>query len=110
MARTIHDLRSMLVGILPEGYQCYIQPPGDESMTYPCILLERNRNHVSHANYANYLIFKNYTITYMYYDIDDPVVDILTELPYCELDRHFKADNLYHSVFTIFYQEDIENE
>ena len=103
MAKTIYDLRSMLISILPDGYRCYIQPPGEERMKYPCILIDRNRNSVSHADDANYLIFKNYTITYIYYDIDDPVVDILTDLPFCELDRNFKSDNLYHSAFTIFY-------
>lgn len=103
MAKTIHELRSMLVDILPEGCSCYIQPPGDESLTYPCVLIDRNKNSVRHANDDNYLLFKNYTITYIYYDIDDPFIDTLTALPYCELDRHFKSDNLYHSVFTIFY-------
>ena len=103
MARTIFDLRAMLMDVLPEGCVCYIQPPGDESMVYPCALIDRNRNSVRHADDANYLKFKNYTITYIYYDVDDPTVDVLSELPYCELDRHFKSDNLYHSVFTIFY-------
>jgi hypothetical protein len=93
----------MLKGILPEECHCYIQPPGDERMEYPCIKIDRNRNSVRHANDVNYLLFKSYTITYIYYDVDDPIVDVITELPYCELDRHFKNDNLYHSVFTIYY-------
>ncbi len=103
MAKTIFDLQAMLVGILPKECTCYIQPPGGEHLSYPCVLIDRNRNSIKHANDSNYLKFKNYTITYIYYDVDDPVVDILTDLPFCELDRHFKSDNLYHSVFTIFY-------
>jgi hypothetical protein len=103
MAKTIFDLRTMLVSILPQDCICYIQPPGDESLSYPCVMIDRNKNKIRHANNDNYLKFKDYTITYIYYDIDDPVVDTLTDLPYCELDRHFKSDNLYHSVFTIFY-------
>lgn len=103
MARTIHDLRDELISLLPNDTQCYIQPPGDESMSYPCVLIDRTRPSISNANDKKYLIFKHYTLTYIYYDVDDPMVDILTNLPYCELDRHYKFENLYHSVFNIFY-------
>ena len=63
MAKTIFDLRAMLEGILPKECTCYIQPPGGKNLSYPCVLIDRNKNSIKHANDANYLNFKNYEKT-----------------------------------------------
>ena len=102
MAKTIFDLRDYILSKVGD-VNCYIQPPGDERMKYPCIVIDRNPGRAVNADNTKYIYDKSYSLTYIYYDIDDPVVDSLMELQYCSLDRHFKADNLYHSAFTIFY-------
>ena len=102
MAKTIFDLREYIlskIGDIP----CYIQPPGDESMEYPCVIIDRSNPRTVNADNSKYIYNKSYSLTYICYDIDDPIPDSLIELEYCSLDRNYKADNLYHSVFTIFY-------
>lgn len=102
MAKTIFDLQEYILSKVGD-VNCYTQPPGDESMVYPCIIIDRDNGRAVNADNTKYIYNKSYSLTYIYYDIDDPIPDLLIELQYCSLDRHFKADNLYHSEFTIFY-------
>ena len=102
MAKTIHDLRSLLREV-DGNVTVYIQPPGDESLEYPCIIIDREPGDDRFADDSRYLHFKKYTFTYMYYDIDDVNVDKYLELPMTSLDRHFKSDNIYHTTYTIYY-------
>ena len=34
---------------------------------------------------------------------DNEVIDKILHLPYSSFDRHYKADNLNHDVFTLYY-------
>lgn len=81
----------------------YYQPPENFKMEYPCILYEKDRPDVRHANDGRYINWPKYTATVIDRDPDGRIPDKLLTLPYCSFDRRFINDNLYHDVFTIYY-------
>ena len=100
-------LHEVLVGVLDTKDQAvtrvYFQPPSTVKMSYPCIVYERTRMQLSHANNALYNKRDAYTVTVIDPDPDSPYPNKLLNLPLCAFDRHFTVDNLNHDVFTIYY-------
>lgn len=81
----------------------YFQPPASIEMSYPAIKYELSdiRN-----NFADDDVYKQsyfYEITLIDYDPDSEIVSKLSKLPKIRFNRHYKADNLNHYVFTIYY-------
>ena len=81
----------------------YYQPPESVKMEYPAIRYSKSRIDVKRAD--NYIYSKNirYELIVIDRKPDNPVIDKLLELPYCSYDRGYKADNLNHDVFTIYW-------
>lgn len=80
----------------------YFQPPETVKIKYPCIIYERNKARTEFANNRPYTYRKAYTIKVIDRNPDSPYPDKIAMLPMCLFDRHYKADNLNHDVFTIF--------
>lgn len=55
------------------------------------------------ADDIKYLKFKRYELTLIHADPDNTLVDTIENLPYCEFDRAYVADNLYHYVYTLYF-------
>ena len=82
----------------------YYQPPASIKLKYPCILYERSRINQMYADNISYLKNKEYMLTIIHNDADSTLPDdILEAFKLISFDRSYKADNLYHDVFTIIW-------
>lgn len=81
----------------------YFQPPESKKINYPCIIYERRNIDQQFADNIPYAQKTRYTVTVISRDPDDPIVDAVSQFPYCLYDRFYTADNLNHDVFNIYY-------
>jgi hypothetical protein len=96
------DLQSLLEALLGSK-AVYFQPPPTVTMTYPCLIYQRSNLDTKFANNSPYSVKKQYTITLIDSNPDSVILDKLAALPACSFNRHFKADNLNHDVFSIYF-------
>lgn len=81
----------------------YFQPPGDYCMMYPCIRYKREDAFLHKADNKTYRFTQRYTLTVITRDPDSPTAKWLVEnFPMCSIDRAYTADNLYHTVLTLY--------
>lgn len=81
----------------------YFQPPESIRMSYPAIVYSRARIDNRHANDSVYKQDDAYEIIVIDRNPDSEIVRKISKLPKCRFDRHYKADNLNHDVFTLYY-------
>lgn len=82
----------------------YFQPPETLKIKYPAIIYELSNIDLKKANNNNYLKDRNYKVTLIHSDPENDLVDkLLDHFLYIELERPYKAGNLYHYVFNLFY-------
>ena len=81
----------------------YFQPPESIKMKYPAIVYFRDDIDNSFANDSVYMQSLAYSVTVIDSDPDSEIVAKVSRLPRCQYDRHYKADNLNHDMFTIYY-------
>lgn len=81
----------------------YFQPPESIKMKYPAIVYSRDDIDNSFANNSVYMQSLAYSVTVIDSDPDSEIVAKVSRLPRCQYDRHYKADNLNHDMFTIYY-------
>ena len=72
-------------------------------MKYPAIVYSRDDIDNSFANDSVYMQSLAYSVTVIDSDPDSEIVAKVSRLPRCQYDRHYKADNLNHDMFTIYY-------
>lgn len=96
------ELQSKLEDLLGSR-NVYYQPPNSTMMRYPAIVYSRKNIRTEHANNSVYRKRNCYELTVIDTDSDNPVIELLLELPYCSFDREYKSDNLYHDVFTLYF-------
>ena len=103
---TVEDRRiklsDMLHSIFDYPDQIYFDPPEGKKIVYPAIIYERQKVNTTNADNKKYFVWDRYQLTYISKRRDDPMLDRILSLPYCEHDRPFKKDDLYHDVFTIY--------
>lgn len=80
----------------------YFQPPASVQMNYPAIVYSLSNIQSNFANNGAYMTTPSYEVILIDKDPDSKYVEALLRLPYCRFDRHYKADNLNHYVFTIY--------
>lgn len=100
------DRRLMLQETLEkilESDQVYFQSPENLRMHYPAIIYSLDDIYKNSADDVAYKKVKAYQILLIYTDPDTDLLDKIISLPMCSFDRSYKADNLYHAVFTIYY-------
>ena len=81
----------------------YYQPPESIVMEYPAITYNKIKPDTKHANNKVYIKTNCYEIIVISRKPDDPVISMIENLPMCEWDRHYKADNLNHDVLTLYF-------
>lgn len=81
----------------------YFDPPASIKMRYPAIRYARKKIEKVYANNSVYRKLTPYEIVVIDSNPDSDLIDKILQLPYCEHDRHYKAENLNHDVFTIYY-------
>lgn len=94
-------LQSKLEGVLGSE-EVHFQAPPSIGMKYPAIVYEFSNMRNSYANNNIYRKARCYQVTLIDKNPDSEFVDKLLELPMCSFDRHFRADNLNHYIFTIY--------
>lgn len=96
----LHTKLTTLIG----NNNAYFQPPESFKMKYPCVLYNNEAGETTKACNKLYKYTPKYTVTFMYTE-DKPniVTDMLLSFDYCNLDRVFVNDNLYHYIFTLYY-------
>lgn len=102
MSRPRLELHEILQSILPDG-KIYFQPPENVKLTYPCIIYKLANIDTIKADDIKYLKHKQYEVTLIHRDPDNTIYETIEELPYCDFDRSFVSDNLYHYAFTLFF-------
>lgn len=101
------ELRKKLTYILGTTGQAksrtYFQPTPSVKMEYPAIIYKRNRIQNRFADNLPFLQFDEWELTVIYEDPDSEIVRAVSQLPRCQHNRHFVAENLYHDVFILYY-------
>lgn len=95
------DLHNLLLELA--GPNVYYQIPSNMKMKYPAVKYERGRIDNNHADNIIYSQNTSYTITVISKNPDEPIVEKISKIPTCEYDRDYIIDNLYHTVFKIYY-------
>lgn len=96
------ELQTLLENILGSR-NVYYQPPASVSMKYPAIVYSRNDIETTFADNNPYSLYHAYTITLIDTNPDSEYVNKIAMLPLCTYDRHYKADNLNHDVFNLYF-------
>lgn len=95
------ELHELLLSI--GGPNVYYQIPSNLTIKYPAIKYSINKIDNNHANNLVYHQERSYSITVMSKDADCDIVDKISKLPKCSFDRQFVSDNIYHSIFNMYY-------
>lgn len=96
---SLHSILEQTLG----STHVYYQAPATVAMRYPCLVYTLSRIDTRFADNGPYKHKKGYTITHITQDPDSDVVDRLMALPMCTFDRAYRAENLNHFVFNIYY-------
>jgi hypothetical protein len=96
------QLQALLANI-PGVTKAYFQPPPSLSMTYPCIVYERDDASTQYANNLPYRNMQRYQVTILDYDPDSQILNGVAALPTARFSRHFTADKLNHDVYTLYF-------
>lgn len=83
--------------------QVYYQPPESVKMEYPAIRYSKKKPDKKHANNKVYMKTNCYEVIVISKKSDDSVIGKIEELPMCEWNNHYVADNLHHDVLTLYY-------
>lgn len=93
-------LHDVLKNICPN---VYFNPPESVKLIYPCILYKRSVGNTTYADNGPYVFKVNYQITIIDKDPDSELIKKVGMLPGCRYDRHYKAENMNHDVFDIYF-------
>lgn len=74
-------------------------------MNYPCIVYAQDSAKTEFADNSPYSLAKRYQLTLIGRNPDDIMLlsDDIAQLPLSNLNRIFKADNLHHYVFNLYF-------
>lgn len=95
-------LQTLLEGVLGSS-NVYFQPPASVQMQYPCIVYMRDDARTEFAGNAPYSCTKRYQVTVIDRNPDSDIPDKVAALPMCILNRVYRADNLHHDVFNLYF-------
>lgn len=103
----LHEILCEIINITePDGDRhAYFNPPASKQMKYPAIRYVLKSIDARHANNGMYKIMRCYELTVIKKGSDWSGIDEkILALPYCQFDRSYKADNLEHTVYTIYHK------
>lgn len=108
MARDRLELHNEFIDILGTRDEpvsrVYFQAPESPNMEYPCIKYSITGVNITRANNGVYTMVNKYEVTVIDYESDSDIwTKVLTHFHMCSFDRAYTADNLYHTVLTLYY-------
>lgn len=95
----LHEMLCNTIG----SRNVYFQPPESLKINYPAIVYSRNNIDNMHGDNEAYIQNYAYLVTYISKNPDDGCVDKISKLPKCNYVRNYKADNLNHDIFLIYF-------
>jgi len=102
MARARIELQQILETLLGSR-NVYFQPPASLRMVYPAIVYEWDNESVQYADNVRHRAHRRYSVTSIDRDPDSATPDRIALLPYSSFDRSFKADDLNHVVYNLYF-------
>lgn len=96
------QLQTLLEGLLGSR-NVYFQPPANLEMNYPAIVYARDNMDSIFADNDPYRVTKRYQVTVIDKNPDSTIPDKVIGLRHCAYSRGFKADNLNHDIFTLYF-------
>jgi hypothetical protein len=96
------ELQALLRSTLGSN-NVYFQPPPNITMQYPCIVYSRDDRDSRFANNKPYAHLVGYQVTVIDRNPDSLIPDRVANLPLCEFQRTYTADNLNHDVYKLFF-------
>lgn len=97
------DPFSFVDGVIDSGSRrVYFQPPESYKLFYPCIVYSLDRANTRKADNMNYNVHDCYQVTVIEHDPDSGIWRRLLEWPGATFSRRYVADNLYHTVISIY--------
>ena len=96
------ELQAILKNIVGSNNVYYQKPPNTQ-VSYPYVKYDKQDIHTVKANNNLYNSIDMYQLVLVGTNPDDQIKYRLLRLPYCSYDRQYKADNLYHDVFTLYF-------
>lgn len=101
----LHELLCDIVNITESNgdRHVYFDTPASFIMRYPAIRYSRTDIRNTHANNSVYKQIDAYEIIVITDDPDNDISRKISKLPMCSFNGHYKADNLNHDVYTLYY-------
>lgn len=101
----LHDILCEIINITESNgdRHVYFNAPASFKMKYPAIRYELSDIDVIHANNAAYKQDKAYELVVITEDPDSDIIAKVMKLPMCKFNRYYRADNLNHYTFTIYF-------
>ena len=96
------ELHALLVQILGSN-QVYFQPKTNTNLQYPCIVYQWDDARTEFAGNKPYSFARRYSVTYIDREPDSLIPETIAWLPKTLFDRSYTANNLHHSVFTLYF-------
>lgn len=96
------EFQALLEEILGSD-QVYFQSPNNVAMQYPAILYVMDDADSKFADNTPYSFTHRYQVTLIHSDPDTAIRTQIAMLPMCLFNRHYRAENLNHYVFHIFF-------
>ena len=89
---------------VPSIKKVYFQPPESVKMEYDCIRYSKLAPDIRRADDRIYKSYNKYELIHITRDPDSKVPEYIMGLfPMCRIERTYIADNLYHTVLTLYY-------
>lgn len=95
----LHEILCNVLG----SRNVYFQPPESIKMKYPAIVYSLSNIKNDFADNKVYRANKQYEIIVIDKNPDSEIPDKMNYLPMVSFNRHYKADNLNHYVFTVYF-------
>lgn len=102
MAKPRTELQSILEDILGSR-NVYFQPPESLRMSYPAIVYSLSSIDNIYASDSIFRRYNVYEIVLIDRSPESTFVDPILNLPFCRFTRSYKAENLNHYAFTIYF-------
>ena len=101
MAKARTELQSMLLTLAPKAW--FKRPP-DNRMSYPCFIYRPSRPSTFRADNRLYTYTPGYNVIYISPEPSETIEkDMLETFEYCDVDREYQEDGLYHYSFTLYW-------
>lgn len=95
------SLQDKLRTMAPKAWR---ESPSSPHMTYPCFVYRPSKPKVNRADNIAWLIHDCWNVIYISQEENREIIkEMLEAFPYCEFDRLYESDQLYHYSFTLHY-------